>query len=112
MPSLFEPCGLGQLIAMRYGSIPIVRETGGLKDTVKSFNEVTEEGNGFSFTNFNAHDMLFTIQRALSYYHYEPTIWRKLVINAMSEDFSWAQSALRYNQLYLELISRSESHVF
>lgn len=112
MPSKFEPCGLGQMIAMRYGSVPIVRETGGLQDTVQAYNELTEEGNGFSFANFNAHDMLFTIRRALWFYHYDKTNWRKLVKSAMSEDFSWAQSAFHYNQLYFELISRSESHVF
>ena len=72
MPSLFEPCGLGQLIAMKYGAVPIVRETGGLNDTVQSWNETTNEGNGFSFKNFNAHDMLYTIRRALHFYH-DPT---------------------------------------
>lgn len=112
MPSKFEPCGLGQMIAMRYGSVPIVRETGGLQDTVKAYNELTGEGNGFSFTNFNAHDMLYTIRRALWFYNKDRTTWRKLVKSAMSEDFSWAQSAFHYNQLYSELISRSESHVF
>lgn len=112
MPSKFEPCGLGQMIAMRYGSIPVVRETGGLKDTVIAYNEVTEEGFGFSFTNFNAHDMLYTIRRALWFYQNEKSVWRKLVKTAMSEDFSWAQSAFHYNQLYSELVSRSESRVF
>lgn len=111
MPSLFEPCGLGQLIAMKYGAIPIVRETGGLNDTVQAWNEETREGNGFSFRNFNAHDMLFTIRRALSFYH-DKDIWKKLVQRAMEMDNSWAQSAFRYNQLYAELISRSETHVF
>ncbi|WP_223595798.1 glycogen synthase GlgA [Neobacillus bataviensis] len=111
MPSLFEPCGLGQLIAMKYGAIPIVRETGGLNDTVKSWNEVTGEGNGFSFSNFNAHDMLYTIRRALSFYHDRET-WESLVKQAMEMDYSWAQSAFSYNQLYAELITRSETHVF
>ncbi|MDN3018126.1 glycogen synthase GlgA [Paenibacillus sp. BSR1-1] len=111
MPSLFEPCGLGQLIAMKYGAIPIVRETGGLNDTVKSWNEVTGEGNGFSFRNFNAHDMLYTIRRALSFYH-DREAWESLVKQAMEMDFSWAQSAFSYNQLYAELITRSETHVF
>ena len=67
MPSKFEPCGLGQLIAMKYGAIPIVRETGGLNDTVESWNEFTGEGNGFSFRNFNAHDMLYTIQKSIQF---------------------------------------------
>lgn len=111
MPSLFEPCGLGQLIAMKYGAIPIVRETGGLNDTVHAFNKLSGEGNGFSFQNFNAHDMLFTIRRAIGFYHQQPT-WKKLVRAAMSKDYSWAQSAFKYNQLYAELITRSESHVF
>jgi len=112
MPSKFEPCGLGQLIALRYGNIPIVRETGGLNDTVFSYNELTEEGNGFSFTNFNAHDMLFTIRRGIDFYKKDKEAWHKLMKNAMSMDNSWAQSAFKYNQLYAELISRSESHVF
>ncbi|WP_141433721.1 glycogen synthase GlgA [Bacillus sp. 03113] len=111
MPSKFEPCGLGQMIALKYGSIPIVRETGGLNDTVFSYNEMTGEGNGFSFTNFNAHDLLYTIRRAISYY-YHKDIWNKILKTAMSSDCSWAQSAFKYNQLYAELISRSESHVF
>lgn len=111
MPSLFEPCGLGQIIAMKYGAIPIVRETGGLNDTVKAWNEFTSEGNGFSFKNFNAHDMLYTIQRAISFYH-DHEGWDSIVKQAMRMDYSWAQSAFRYNQLYAELISRSETHVF
>lgn len=110
MPSLFEPCGLGQLIAMRYGAVPIVRETGGLNDTVHSWNELTGEGNGFSFSHFNAHDMLFTITRALSFYQHHT--WEAIVQKAMEMDHSWAQSAFRYNQLYAELASRSETHVF
>ncbi|WP_413308017.1 glycogen synthase GlgA [Bacillus sp. 1P10SD] len=111
MPSLFEPCGLGQLIAMKYGAVPIVRETGGLNDTVHAWNEFTGEGNGFSFKNFNAHDMLYTIQRAVSFYH-DRDVWETIVTQAMKMDYSWAQSAFRYNQLYAELISRSETHVF
>jgi len=111
MPSQFEPCGLGQLIAMKYGAIPIVRETGGLSDTVKAWNEFNGEGNGFSFRNFNAHDMLYTIQRALNFYHDKET-WESIVKQAMEMDYSWAQSAFSYNQLYAELISRSETHVF
>jgi starch synthase len=110
MPSQFEPCGLGQLIALRYGAIPIVRETGGLNDTVQAFNEFTGEGNGFSFTNFNAHDMLYTIRRALEFYH-QKEVWEKLVKEAMSRDYSWAQSAFKYNQLYAELTTGSGSHV-
>lgn len=99
MPSLFEPCGIGQMIALRYGSIPIVRETGGLKDTVQAFNEYTSEGNGFSFTYYNAHDMLFTIKRALFMYH-NKSIWKKLMKTAMSIDNSWEKSALEYEDVY------------
>jgi starch synthase len=112
MPSKFEPCGLGQMIAMRYGAIPIVRETGGLNDTITAYDERADRGNGFSFTNFNAHDMLYTIRRALSFYHKQKHVWRKLVKKAMNMDFSWAQSAFQYNRLYCELVARSESHVF
>lgn len=102
MPSLYEPCGLGQLIAMRYGSLPIVRETGGLKDTVCSYNEVTGEGNGFSFANYNAHDMLYTIRRAVTLYQ-KKTLRNKLIKAAMSCDFSWDNSAARYMELYEKL---------
>lgn len=111
MPSLFEPCGLGQMIAMKYGAVPIVRETGGLNDTVSSWNEFAEEGNGFTFRNFNAHDMLYTIRRAIRFYQ-QKEIWVNIVKNAMEMDYSWAQSAFKYNCLYAELISRSETHVF
>lgn len=110
MPSKFEPCGLGQLIALQYGTIPIVRETGGLNDTVQSFNEYTWEGNGFSFTKFNAHDMLYTIRRAIHFYN-QKEIWNNIVNEAMNRDYSWAQSAFKYNQLYARLMARSGSHV-
>ncbi len=99
MPSLFEPCGLGQLISLRYGTLPIVRETGGLKDTVISYNEVTKEGNGFSFANYNAHDMLYTIKRAIEIYH-KKTVRNRLIKAAMSCDFSWQSSAGKYLELY------------
>lgn len=103
MPSLFEPCGIGQLLALRYGSIPIVRETGGLKDTVHPYNDYTNSGNGFSFTNYNAHDMLYTIKRALSFYH-DKNIWNTLVKRAMYEDNSWTKSAQEYSSLYSSLL--------
>lgn len=111
MPSKFEPCGLGQMIAMKYGAVPIVRETGGLNDTVNTFDEQTGLGNGFSFHNFNAHDMLFTIQRALSFYRDEKC-FQTIVKNAMTTDNSWEKSARKYYQLYDELVSRSEQYVF
>lgn len=104
MPSLFEPCGLAQLIALRYGTLPIVRETGGLRDTVLSFNEYTGEGNGFTFFNYNAHDMLYTIDRALSYYGKEP-YWDNLRQRALNSDNSWGKSAKEYKRLYSSLMS-------
>jgi len=103
MPSKFEPCGLGQLIALQYGTIPIVRETGGLNDTVHSFNEFTGNGNGFTFKNFNAHDMLHTIKRAIYFYH-QNEYWTNLVKKAMGQDYSWLQSAKEYNEIYEDLL--------
>ncbi|NLO75845.1 MAG: glycogen synthase GlgA [Clostridia bacterium] len=103
MPSLFEPCGLSQLIALRYGTLPIVRETGGLKDTIISYNEQMGVGNGFSFANFNAHDFLFTIKRALDFYHNRKPIWNKLFKNAFKANFSWTSSAQKYIKLYEDL---------
>jgi len=107
MPSLFEPCGLGQIISLRYGTLPIVRETGGLKDTVISYNEETGEGNGFSFAHYNAHDMLFTIKRALSIYK-RKTLYNKLRKAAMSCDYSWQNSADKYMELYHSVTSAME----
>lgn len=100
MPSLYEPCGLSQLISLRYGTVPIVRETGGLNDTVHAFNEFTKEGNGFSFTNYNAHDMMYTIRRALSFYYQDKETWQLLMKRGMTGDYSWEQSAQRYVELY------------
>lgn len=107
MPSRFEPCGLSQLLALRYGSIPVVRETGGLVDTVQAFDEYEGTGNGFSFTNYNAHDMLHTIRYALSFYG--TPVWESLVQQAMSADYSWGQSAAKYKELYDEIIGASTS---
>lgn len=103
MPSRFEPCGIGQLIALRYLAAPIVRETGGLVDTVLSYNEQTGEGNGFTFTNYNAHDMLFTIRRAISFYH-NPNEWKKLMKNIAKSPLSWKHSANQYIELYKEIL--------
>ncbi|MEH7419039.1 glycogen synthase GlgA [Neobacillus drentensis] len=108
MPSQFEPCGLGQLIALQYGTIPIVRETGGLNDTVQSYHEFEGTGNGFTFKNFNAHDMLYTLRRALHFYQQKES-WSQLVQTAMSEDYSWRQSAKKYNEIYEELLLNSQS---
>ena len=102
MPSLFEPCGISQLIALRYGTLPIVRETGGLNDTVISFNEETGEGNGYTFTHFNAHDMMYTVQRALAIYQ-NREMHNSIVRSAMCCDFSWEASAKQYIQLYENL---------
>jgi starch synthase len=106
MPSQFEPCGLGQLIALQYGTIPIVRETGGLNDTVQSYDESTGLGNGFSFKNLNAHDMLHTVKRALHFYHQNDN-WSRLIENAMNQDYSWSQSAKKYNEIYEGLFEGS-----
>ena len=103
MPSQFEPCGLSQMISMRYGTVPIVRETGGLRDTVLSYNEYTGEGNGFTFFNYNAHDMLSTITRAIDYYHNYKDIFMALVKQGMAGDFSWDHSSLKYIALYEKL---------
>ena len=102
MPSRYEPGGLSQMIAMRFGTIPIVRETGGLEDTVKPYNRFSDEGNGFSFTNFNADDMLFTVKVAEGVYYDMPEVWEKLVKRNMEIDFSWDKSAREYLKLYEE----------
>ena len=104
MPSLFEPCGLSQLISMRYGTIPIVRETGGLRDTVLSYNDFTKEGNGFTFHNYNAHDMLTVIRRALQFYRDEKEVIQMLRVRGMKGDYSWAHSARDYLAIYQKLL--------
>ena len=103
MPSLFEPCGLSQLMSLRYGSLPIVRETGGLKDTVEPYNEYEETGTGFSFANYNAHEMLGAVRYAQSVYYDKKRSWNKIVDRAMAADFSWNHSAKQYEELYEEL---------
>jgi len=104
MPSLFEPCGLSQLMALRYGTLPIVRETGGLKDTVQPYNEYENTGTGFSFVNYNAHEMLNTIRYAEHIYYDKKREWNKIVDRAMAADFSWHVSALKYQEMYDWLI--------
>ena len=103
MPSKFEPCGLSQMIAMRYGSLPIVRETGGLKDTVIPYDYTTGKGTGFTFYSYNAYDMLNAVERAVGMYRDYKIDWQKIVNNAMTQDFSWKNIALRYVDLYKEL---------
>ncbi|HBC92157.1 MAG TPA: starch synthase, partial [Pelotomaculum sp.] len=106
MPSRFEPCGLGQLISLRYGTIPIVRFTGGLADTVNDYNPATGSGNGFGFSEYSGMALLHAIKKALQLYREQPEQWQYLVKNAMELDFSWARSGVEYLQLYQEAITR------
>jgi len=105
MPSLYEPCGLSQLFAMRYGAVPVVRETGGLKDTVKPYNVFTKEGTGFTFANYNAHEMKDAVARAIEIYRNRDE-WENLVKRCMNQDFSWQNSAKEYKNLYEEMLRR------
>lgn len=107
MPSQFEPCGISQLIAFRYEAVPIVRETGGLKDSVIPFNEFTGEGVGFSFANYNEHDMLFTIRRALGLYH-DKVQWDKIIQNIQRGNYGWNDSAKKYHQIYQQLLRQGD----
>ena len=104
MPSLFEPCGLSQLMSLRYGTLPIVRETGGLKDTVEPYNKLEKTGTGFSFTNYNAHEMLDTVRRAADVYYNNKEDWDDIAERAMKEDFSWNHSARLYEEMYDDLL--------
>lgn len=103
MPSKFEPCGLGQMIAMRYGAVPVVRETGGLKDTVEPFNPVTGEGTGFTFKEYRPDDMLDAVWRALGIY-FDKTLWKKVRSNGMKRDSGWKKSAREYVNIYKEIL--------
>lgn len=103
MPSRFEPCGLSQLISLRYGTLPLVRETGGLKDTVWPYNEFTGEGNGFSFAHYNADEMMKIVYYAMDIYYNNREAWNKIVQNAMEADFSWNVSADKYIHMYQDL---------
>ena len=103
MPSLFEPCGLSQLMSLRYGTVPIVRETGGLKDTVEPYNEYEKTGTGFSFSNYNAHEMMGTVRYAEQIYYDKKRDWNKIVERGMEKDFSWNNSARQYEKLYDEM---------
>ncbi|GGM19034.1 glycogen synthase [Paraliobacillus quinghaiensis] len=107
MPSLFEPCGLSQLIALQYKAVPIVRETGGLKDTITPYDEKTGTGNGFSFTNYNAHELLHVLRYALNIYH-EPDHWATLQKNIIKSHFSWEDSSLEYIDFYQNILSTEE----
>ena len=100
MPSKFEPCGLSQLMALKYGSIPIVRETGGLRDTVESYNEFEHIGTGFTFYNYNAHELMDTIRKAEKLYYNDKEEWNNMMKRAMEKDFSWQASAKKYQEMY------------
>lgn len=102
MPSRFEPCGLSQIISLKYGTLPIVRNTGGLRDTIRPLNKYTGEGNGFGFENFDSNDLQHAVNQALEAYKDKKT-WRTLVKRALNEDFSWTQSAKKYIELYKKL---------
>ncbi len=108
MPSRFEPCGLGQLIAMRYGSVPIVRAVGGLADTVQEYDPRTGEGNGFTFTNYDPWELFAAIIRALELYRFED-IWRRLQQRGMAADHSWQASAMRFVEVYRNAIAFHKS---
>jgi len=103
MPSKSEPCGLAQMIASRYGTVPIVRETGGLADTIKPYNEYDETGNGFTFCNYNAHDMMHVVNYAISMYS-DHSKWANLVKNVINIDFSWSVSAKKYIEIYETIV--------
>ena len=100
MPSLFEPCGLSQLMSLRYGTVPIVRETGGLRDTVQPYNQYEGTGTGFGFCNYNAHEMLGTVRYAKDVYYNHRREWNKIIDSGMAADFSWSASARKYEDLY------------
>ncbi len=100
MPSLFEPCGLSQLMSLRYGTVPIVRETGGLRDTVEPYNQYENTGTGFGFCNYNAHEMLGTIRYAKDVYYNHRREWNKIIDRGMAKDYSWSASAKKYEELY------------
>ena len=104
MPSQFEPCGLSQMISLRYGTLPVVRETGGLRDTVVPYNKYTGEGNGFSFANYNAHELLFTFESAAALYREDKAAFAVMQKRGMAQDFSWAASANAYLAMYQRLL--------
>ena len=107
MPSLFEPCGIGQMIAMRYGSLPLVRNTGGLRDSVYDYQPKSGEGNGFSFTGLRSSDLLSTLDRALAVYS-QPAVWQRIMLRDMAADFSWQASSREYAALYQRLVNQRQ----
>jgi len=106
MPSRYEPCGIGQMIALKYGTIPIVRQTGGLNDTVDQFDFITKRGNGFKFYNYDSRDLLFQMTNAFQLYQSHPIEWKQLIINAMNSRFSLEDSAKAYIELYRMMLSK------
>ena len=104
MPSFFEPCGLGQMFSLRYGTVPIVRKTGGLADTISHYSVETKQGNGFVFESYDGNGLLWAFHEALNVYHMGPQEWANVVRNAMDCNYSWANSAGKYIALYDKLI--------
>ncbi|MBI5748645.1 MAG: glycosyltransferase, partial [Nitrospinae bacterium] len=111
MSSRYEPCGLNQLYSLKYGTIPIVRGTGGLNDTIENYNPVRRNGNGFKFTEYSSMTLLSTIKTALDLYR-DKSEWNRLMINAMGEDFSWNHSAKEYVELYRKVINKRIKNKF
>ena len=105
MPSVSEPCGLSQMIAMRFGTVPVVRETGGLRDSVPPYNKYTGEGRGFTFSNADARDMLWVLEQAVTLFHDDRKAWRALQKAGMTADFTWSHSAQEYLNIYAQLLS-------
>jgi starch synthase len=105
MPSRYEPCGLNQLYSLKYGTVPIVRATGGLDDTIEEFNPATGTGTGFKFKKYDGGELLRTIQKAIKMFG-DQSSWRKIIKNGMSKDFSWETSAKKYVQLYRSLTKK------
>jgi len=106
MPSMFEPCGLSQMISMKYGTIPIVRETGGLAETVTPYNKYDHTGDGFGFKNANAHELLHAIETAVEIYKHDPEEWQSIQKRAMKRDNSWKNSAQKYTKLYQDILTQ------
>jgi starch synthase len=110
MPSKYEPCGLNQIYSLKYGTIPVVRATGGLDDTILHYDPTTRIGNGFKFTRYDAKEFLNTIKGAISFY-FQPGHWKQLLLNAMSVDFSWKRSAEAYLQLYRKALEKKKGDI-
>src|SRR5262249_56990372 len=105
-PSGYEPCGLNQMMSLRYGTVPLVRATGGLADTVHDFDPASGKGNGFSFDEYLSRALLTCLDRALATYH-KPEVWRRIQANGMAEDFSWEASARKYEEVYAEVARKA-----